>query len=54
MKGDFIMNCPTCEGNGEMPCTCHLGKKSNHPHCDHCHDSGIVDCSRCNGTGLLD
>ena len=45
------MICQTCDGNGEMPCSCNVNQK--HVHCEHCHN-GVIECPRCNGTGILD
>lgn len=50
-EGGKKMNCQACNGNGEITCTCN----TIHPHqCDHCHGEGIVECPRCNGSGLID
>ncbi|WP_165886935.1 hypothetical protein [Scopulibacillus darangshiensis] len=48
------MNCPTCNGNGELECRkCQEKQKDGKCTSHYCHD-GVVICPRCCGNGRID
>ncbi|HUC91094.1 MAG TPA: hypothetical protein VMS09_03580 [Paenibacillus sp.] len=53
------MDCPICQGNGELECrACDSAQTERSGGgdcgCDHCRGTSLISCHRCEGSGYLE
>ncbi|MDR0270340.1 hypothetical protein [Paenibacillus sp.] len=48
------MDCPVCDGNGELECIGPLVENQEYYDCPLCESRKIIPCNRCSGNGYLE